>query len=164
MTTGKEIALEAKKKGICKEWFAGMLKMRGIKPLCEMYFTGSDWAMEHDFPSVDLLRRFIGNSEKHGLFTDYTGEIREMQNIALFGKSRAEIIAKAYDVKEIYIRHKSVVNIRAEDKAYLVINLLDEAKLHLECATSAKAVIYCYGKPENITSTGGNIKVLKRYF
>lgn len=160
MKIGKEIALEAKKKGLCKDWFMKMCAQNYIEPLCKMYFDGSDWAMENDFPSLEILRRFKGNSEQFGLFTDYSGTIENSRRTAFFGKSKVEIIAKNYDVQEIYVRHNSHAKIYASDNAFVVVNVVDDAMLEVVCDGKAKVNVYCYGKVQNITTGGtGHVKV-----
>ena len=57
MNIGKEIAIEAKKYGLCAEWYRKMLAVTTYKQLAEMYFDGDDWSMEKDFPSLSILRK-----------------------------------------------------------------------------------------------------------
>lgn len=164
MKIGKEIALEAKKSNICSEYFSDMAKQSNIAPLCEMYFKGSDWAMENDFPKLDILRKFKGNSEQYGIFTDYVGQLSMLSVLnrkAFFGNSRVRIDAKSFSVSEIYIRHNSLVNIFASENAIMVINILDDAKVKIYCTDEADVKIFCYGKLENISFNEGEKVVIK---
>ena len=45
MNIGKEIALDAKKYGLCAEWYRKMLSVTTYKQLAEMYFDADyrDW-------------------------------------------------------------------------------------------------------------------------
>lgn len=161
MTT-KDIVTEARKKGLCKEWFADFLKDNSIKHLCERFFEGSDWTMENDFPTLSILQKFKYEAELYGLFADYEG-VSGFQKSAFFGKSKAEIVASGCDVKEIYIRHDSELKLTISGNAYVVVNVLDNAKVDIDISGEAQLTVYNYS--ENSTIVGkGNFKVLKSYF
>lgn len=164
MKVGKEVALEAKKNNICPEYFSEMTKQSNIAPLCEMYFKGSDWAMENDFPKLNILRKFKGNSEQYGLFTDYVGQLN-MQSVlnrkAFFGDSRVRIDAKSFSVSEIYARHNSELTVFASENAIMIINILDDAKITINCSDEADVKVFCYGKIENIAVRDGERVLVK---
>ena len=154
MKVGKEIALEAKKKGICAKWFSDMLKQNDVKPLCEMYFRGDDWAMENDFPDLSILRKFRGNIDQYGMHTDFEGELSDQHNTALFGKSVARLNYGGFFAGTLIIRHDSKAEINISGNAFLVINLLDNAFVQVECTDEAKVIIYQYGTDSNFRITG----------
>lgn len=159
----KEIAIKAKQTGICKEWFADMIKKNNLKTLCEMYFKGSDWAMENNFPTLEMLRD-TKETEQYGLFTDFSGVVPNFIRLAFFGKSDVEIIAENYDVKEIYIRHDSTLKLKANGESKVFISVLDNAKVQIECEGNAVVNVYAYGNLGNIECKGQNISVLKSDF
>ena len=161
MNVGKEIALEAKKKNICKEWFSEMTKQSDIKKLCEMYFKGDDWSMKNDFPSLDILRKFKGNSDQFGLHTDFNGLLKDKKNTALFGESEVTIDYSGYFAGTLIIRHDSKAKIQISENAYLVINLLDNAFVEIEATDHAKVHVFQYGKNSNFKITG-NVEVIKK--
>ncbi len=161
MKIGKEIALEAKKKNICGEWSSEMLKQNDIKPLCDMYFKGDDWAMKNDFPGVETIRRFKGNSDQHGLYVDFRGEIENKEKTALFGNSDAELQYSGYFAGKLIIRHNSIAQVRATGNAVLYVNLLDNAIIDVSAEEKAKVVIYQYGKESQFTITG-NVDVKEK--
>lgn len=158
MKIGKEIALSAKKKGICKEWFSSMLKQGGIRPLCEMYFKGDDWAMENDFPSLETLRKFKGNSNQYGLHTDFVGDLENERQTALFGDSGAKLNYNGFFAGVLIVRHNSKAEITASGNAFLVINLLDSAFVEIEATDSSKVIVYQYGNKSNFRITG-NVEI-----
>ena len=161
MNVGKEIALEAKKKNICKEWFSEMTKQSDIKKLCEMYFSGDDWSMKNDFPSLDILRKFKGNSGQYGLYTDFNGSLENKKNTALFGNSEATIVYSGYFAGTLIIRHDSKAKIKISENAYLVVNILDNAFVEIEATDHAKVHVFQYGKNSNLNITG-NVEVIKK--
>ena len=166
MKVGKEIALEAKKKAICQEWFSEMTKQNNIQPLCEMYFKGSDWAMENDFPSLELLRKFKGNPERFGLYADFIGSagllnVSNTQRIAFFGNSQADLICEDWSVCEVYVRHNSEVKITAGENAIVIVNLLDSANIEILAEENANVKVYQYGSQSNFT-VSGSVEIIER--
>lgn len=163
MVVGKEIALEAKKKGICKEWFADMLKKNDIKPLCEMYFRGDDWAMENDFPDVNLIRRFKGNSNKHGLHADFIGILENPTNCALFGSSDVELLYEGFYVGKLIVRHESKAKITVKGNAFLLVNALDHTNLVITALEHSRVKVYNYSENSNIIFSG-DVEVVESKF
>ena len=160
MNIGKEIALEAKKKNICNEWFQDMLKINNIEPLCAMFFLDDNWAMEKDFPNLEILRRFKGDSDQYGLHTDFCGKLENEPQSALFGNSDAEINYTGFFAGILNIRHNSKAKIKASDYAIIVVNILDNAFVEIETSGNAKVRIFQYGNNSNVKITG-NVEINK---
>ena len=71
MKIGKELALIAKKKGICQEWFDQMKTLDDKDRLLEMYVRGIDFCLSNDFPTNDYIREnFVGRMEEYGVHLD----------------------------------------------------------------------------------------------
>lgn len=164
MKVGKEIALEAKKKGICEEWFADMIKKNDIKPLCEMYFKGDDWAMEKDFPDLSILRKFKGSIFPYGMIVDSISEKFENNyRIAFFGTCDSEITYNNYSVGKVIVRHQSKVKISAFGSSKVFINLLDEAEIEVEAIEDTEVIIYQYSTSSKF-KISGNVEVKESKF
>ena len=166
-TVGKTIASEARKAKLCKPWLAEMTKAEDIKPLCEMYFKGDDWAMEKDFPSLATLRKFKGESDAHGLYTDFKGTVGfvsgTQQNAAFFGKSDAQMDCAPFTVGEVVIRHDSKVKMTAKENVFLVVNLLDNGFVEVEAGDNSKVTVFQYGQKSNFRITG-NVEIKEGKF
>lgn len=143
----------AKQAGLCKEWQGKILKDSSLKNLCDMYFAGDDWAMEHDFPSIEILRDYKGKSEIYGLFTDYVGMPNNLSKTAFFGKSKVQLTYTGFSVSRLILRHHTEAKIRVCDNAKLIINILDNAKLDIECIDTAWVEVFSYSN-ENIKILG----------
>ena len=72
MSVAKELAKEAKKKGICSEWHGELRKLGDNKrAMLQMYIKGIDFCLKNDFPSNDYIRaNFKGTMEDFGVFLD----------------------------------------------------------------------------------------------
>ena len=157
------MALQAKKDGICNDAFSKMCKMGDVKELCELYFSGSDWSMEHDFPRLETLKKFKGNSEKYGLYTDYNGIIKNVQRIALFGNSNSEIICDGFFVGMFIIRHDSKAKIKTSGNSILFVNILDNSFVEIEAAENSKVTVFQYGNSSNFRIIG-NVEIKESKF
>ena len=157
MNIGKEIAIEAKKYGLCAEWYRKMLAVTTYKQLAEMYFDGDDWSMEKDFPSLSLLRQHKRAILPYGLVVDSTEKFENNFRIAFFGNSESEISYSDYAVGNVIVRHQSNVKIKAKGNAKVFVNLIDEARVEIEATENAEVIIYNYGQQTNYSNKGNVI-------
>lgn len=160
MNIGKEIALDAKKYGLCAEWYRKMLSVTTYKQLAEMYFDGDDWSMEKDFPSLSILRKHKGAILPYGLVVDSKENFEENYRIAFFGNSESEISYSDYAVGNVIVRHQSKVKIKASGSSKVFVNIIDEASVEVEATEEAEVFIYNYG-PQTNYSNKGNV-IVKR--
>ena len=158
----KNVIEQAKAQRVCDEWHCRMVKDPSVENLCKMYFDGDDWAMENDFPSVEVLRKFRGQTENYGMFTDYTGMPNILKKAAFFGNSDVKLIYNAFSVSELIFRHNAKAIIKATDNAKVFINLLDNAELDIECYENAIVEVFSYGN-ENIKMIG-DVRIHKSSF
>lgn len=153
----KDVFKQAVNNNLCKEWQGKMKSDLTLENLCRMYFDGDDWSMENNFPSLDILREFKGQSEKYGLYTDYSGKNTNHQNSAYFGSSNVTVGYNMFNVGKLILRHDTKAKIIAKDHAIVIVNLLDKAELEIECYDKASVMVFCYDN-HNVKSIG-NVKV-----
>ena len=71
MKVNKQLAHDAKKKGICEEWFARLMETEDKGKLVNMYLEGIDFCLSNEYPSNEFIRRhFVGTCEAYGVFLD----------------------------------------------------------------------------------------------
>jgi len=139
----RDIIKLATERGICKPWRENMSKAT-MKDFCEMFFKGSDWAMEKDFPSLGLLRKYKTTSH-YRLYTDAKVKKENTKQIAFFGESESELEYDEHHIGEIYIRHKSKVKILAKGNSIVYVTIADGATVEIEAEENAKVTVYQYG-------------------
>lgn len=153
----KEIYIRAKKVGMSQSCKDNMRSDMSVDNLCKMFFNEDNWSMENDFPSLDILREFKGQSEQHGLYTDFPGKsVNELQS-AYFGTSKVLLGYNMFNVGKVILRHETKAKIIAKDHAIVIVNLLDNAELEIECYDKASVSVFCYDN-HNVKSIG-NVKV-----
>ncbi|WP_322545097.1 hypothetical protein [Elizabethkingia miricola] len=127
-----------------------------LQEYCQMFFDGSDWAMENDFPSLGLLRKYK-EASIYGLYTDAKTVKRNIMRIAFFGLSDAILSYDGHVVSQIYIRHKSTVKITAKDNAILFVTVADNTTVEIDVQDNAVVNVYRYGG-----TISGNVKINER--
>lgn len=158
----QEIYIKAKENGLCQEWQDRMKSNLSLKNLCEMYFDGDDWAMEKDFPNVEVLRKFKGSTEKFGLFTDYVGMPNILPKMAFFGDSVVQLNYNGYSVSQLVFRHNSKAKINVTENAIVIINLLDLAELEIEAFENSRVEVFTYGNDK--IKYSGDVRITKTSF
>ncbi|TDX83993.1 hypothetical protein [Epilithonimonas xixisoli] len=160
MRIGKEITLELRKAKIeiCEEFYQNMMTFSNYAQLATMYFKGSDWSMENDFPRLELLRKHKVGLLSVGMVTDVKETYNNIRYLAVFGDSEVNINYSGYSVAQVIIRHNSKVKIIVKDESKIQINILDNAEIEIDCQDNAVVSVYDYGKNTKI-KTSGNIKI-----
>lgn len=156
MRTNNILSL-AKKQNLCREYQERIKNDSSLENLCEMYFEGDDWSMENDFPDLKVLREFKGKSDIYGLHTDFIGAKANEPKAAYFGESKVELSYDMFSVSTLILRHRTQAKIKATGNAILIINILDDADVEVECTEKAFVSIFCYDN-HNVKSIG-NVKV-----
>lgn len=160
----KEIIKMAADKKICQPWHEQMKKDSSLQNLCRMYFDGDDWSIENDFPNLETLRKFKGESNPYGLFTDHKAVFKTVTvaklKTAFFGNSDVSLSYAGFTVAEVIIRHQSKATITVFDHAVLKITILDNAEVEVVSNPNASVSIYTYGNSK--IKHSGNIKIYKK--
>lgn len=161
MNIGKEIALEAKKFGLCAEWYRKMLSVTTYKQLADMYFDGDDWSMEKDFPGLELLRKNKGALFQEGMIVDSKEKFENNFRIAFFGNCDSEITYNNYSVGNVIVRHQSKVKIIAKENSKVFVNVMDNAEICVIATQNAEVIIYNYGQNVKYKNEG-NVTIKRK--
>ncbi|WP_430827297.1 hypothetical protein [Chryseobacterium indologenes] len=127
----------------CKEGFEKAYRDTSIKNLCELFFANSDWALQQNFPSKEVLEKYRGYYENYGVFYKQN-TISKAVKLAIFD-CESEIEFSAFDVSEIFIRGKSNIKINASGYCKIFVTVLDNAELNIERIENAEVFVYRYG-------------------
>lgn len=152
-----EILKKATKLGLCKAWQEKMKQDFSVKNLCEMYFAGDDWAISNNFPTLPVLREYIGRSEEHGIYTDFKGSVYNIHQVAFFGESVAKLEYNGFSVGNIIVRHDSKINITASGNSILFITALDNSEINIECMELSSVTVF--NKSSNKITSHGNVTI-----
>lgn len=159
----KDIIESAQKKGICQEFLEEMKKAKSIKPFVRMFFDHDDWSGEHDFPGLEIARKYRAKAINYGIFVDIEEGIDFLNvgEIALLGKSKGKILSFGHDVTKVIVRHDSEIQIKAIGNSIVYVNLIDNAKVDAIAEDNAQIFIYNYGPNTHYKLTGRATEVKK---
>lgn len=135
----KEIIKYCEKKNICEKAHKDMKREATIKNFCKLFFENTDWALRNNIPTKEMLA--IPEVSRYGLFNkDYEGQA--LEKMAFFGDVKAKVVARNYDVVEIYIRDNVQLHLTTEDNAKVFVTIIDNAKLKTEIKGRSKISIF----------------------
>jgi len=108
MEVNKRLARDAKKKGICEEWYGRLIDTKGKDELIKMYLEGIDFCLSNEYPSNEFIRQhFVGTCEAYGVWAEksmygrkYMGVLRT--TFVIDAEGRIEKIFTKVDTKNHY--------------------------------------------------------------
>lgn len=142
----KELAKQAKKKGICREWHKELKGLTDKRAMVDMYIRGIDFCLSNEFPDNEYIREnFKGVMEDKGVFLDENVNLVNYRRCVALGKTNACVRVSGYKVCEVFAKHESHLNIIVEDNAFVEIDMFDDAVVSVTGSESAKVHINRYG-------------------
>jgi hypothetical protein len=167
MKLNKELAKEARRKGICKEWHNQLKNLEDKRQMVEMYIRGIDFCLKNNYPGNDfILEHFNGIRTEYGIFVDDTINILNQNRCVALGKTTGRVETTGYGICEIFVKHHFVLTIVAKDNAFVMIDIFDNAEIEAIALNNAKVCVNQYGG--NVISTTGSepgnaiIKVIRK--
>lgn len=147
MTFNEKIALEAKRCGICREWYGKILNASGIKDLLQLYVDGIDFCLSNEFPGNGMLKEFGADlCPEYGIFVDRQNvELQNPRKLVALGTTSAAATFREYAVGEVFAKHSAEVNVSAQNNSFVVIDMFDESRLTVKAFGNAKVCIHKYG-------------------
>ncbi|MDU1906324.1 MAG: hypothetical protein E6772_16260 [Dysgonomonas sp.] len=127
--------------------------------LMNMYKRGMDFCVEHDYPSLDILRQYLkGKTEDYNIFIDSDKEIEIYSDtVVVVGDSHLKINIADYGVLNLYVRHNSKTIIYGGEHSVINVETYDNSVLEVE--NTCNVNVYQY---DNSTATGESIIIHKR--
>jgi hypothetical protein len=148
---------EAVKQGLCQAWQQAWKGDMGS--LMSMYKRGIDFCIEHDYPSLDIIRRYLkGKTEEYNIFVDTQDEVTLYSDTAVaLGDSKLRIWVADYGVLNLYLRHESEVDIFCGPNSIVSVETYENSVLRVHNAR--KVSVYQY---DNSKMYGEGVKLYKR--
>lgn len=158
MKLSKELARQAKAKGICTPWHTELLNLKDKEAMVAMYLKGIDFCLSKDYPQNDFIRaHFKGVMEKQGVFLDDDIKVDNMPKCVCLGATHGHIETTRFGVSEVFAKHDSELNVVVKDNAFVVIDIFDNAVVSVYASDRAKVCINRYGGVVNQCATGDAI-------
>lgn len=152
----KVLAKEAKKKGICKEWYKELKNQTDRKAMAEMYLRGIDFCLNNNYPSNDFIKAEFGDiAPEVGVFVDSHIIVENKPKCVCLGATFGNIKTNGFNVCEAFAKHKSELNLIVADDAFVVIDVFDESFVQIYAHDRAKVCVNKYGD-------GSTVNVIER--
>lgn len=157
----RDIAKQAKQKGICQDWYKELRTLETVEQLAEMYLKGIDFCLTNDFPSNDVLRaKFKGTMEEYGIHLDEVFGSLNGRKVVALGSCRAAVEIDEHHVSEVFVKHTSLLNLTAKDCAFVMVDAFENTRVKIKAYGEARVVVNRYGNAEvYIIEKGKNARV-----
>ena len=119
--------------GLCKQWTSEWSDGSSRDELVDKFVRGLDFCIEHDWPSVDVMKRDFGD-----VIQRYSGN----------------------SVGDVYVRHDSRACIAVNGLARVHVTVYDRGVVSVCCDEDAQCFIYLHGG--EVLSLEGNGKIVVR--
>jgi hypothetical protein len=145
MKLNKELAKEARAKGICKEWYDHLQHTEDKYALIQMFLKGIDFCISEDFPSERFFKSFDGIRQKYGIFRNEHIHVENSPYVVAFGKCEGSAEYNGYSVGQIFVKHESKLTINASGNAFVMIDIFDNSNISIITSGNAKICVNRYG-------------------
>lgn len=159
----KELATEAKAKGICSEWYNFILSAPSKERLITLFIKGLDFCIYNDFPAAHLRAEFAGIRQHYGIFVNDRINVKSSRNIIAFGTSEGKADFTNFDVAQIWARDDTRITVRVRNNAFVCIDIADRAEIEIIASDAARVSVFLHGGTYTSKPTGNaKIKVIDK--
>ena len=121
--------------------------------LVKTFYDRIDFCLANNFPSNEFL---VANSElikECGIVVDQKQLLSNPDKLVLLGSCDVEVIFTEYIVSRIYVKHSSLITIKASGNAFVMVDALDQSRVIAECTENARVVVNLYSNATSIGAT-----------
>ena len=146
MNLSHELAKQAKRNGICEDWYLALKNEKDINSLLDMYIKGIDFCLSNDYPSNHFIaKNFKGKMEAHGIHLDEVLDIVNEPTVVALGKCLGDIVTLEFEVCQVFVKHNSDIIIMANGNSFVMVDVFDDAKVLILAYDNAKVCVNRYG-------------------
>lgn len=145
MNISEELKSQAISCGLCSPWQSEWGEPSKDE-LVEKYVRGIDFAIEHNFPSLEyMVRNFDDCMNKHGVYVSQELSLKNPRITVANGSCTGDLLFNEFAVGRVYVRHNSDLTIHVSGMAKVFISLYDNCKIKVVQDGMAKVYIYKRG-------------------
>lgn len=162
----KELAKQAKVKGICEEWYFDLKNEKDVDRMLDMYIRGIDFCLSNDYPTNDYIRaNFVGRMEHKGIHLDERLNVVNDKTVVCLGSCFGTIETHEFTVSQVFVKHNSEVIISAHGNSFIMVDMFDNSKVTIYAYDDAKVCLNHYGGDLTISSKEGNsvVKIIEKH-
>lgn len=149
---------EAVKLGLCEQWQGEWPDGASKDEMAEKFVRGQDFCIEHDWPSVKVIKRDFGDvMHRHGVYADEEFDLKDEPTVILVGECEGRLAVGGRHVSTVYVRHRSRLHVKAVGEARVFVSVYDEGVVEAEAGGHAKVFVYRHGG--SVGKVEGDVKV-----
>lgn len=142
----------------------GLDQLRNCKTIDDMiqcYFDNIDFCLANNFPSNEFLMQYREELRDAGVFIDEKADIESRPRLVFLGQSECILSIDKYAVSRVYVKHDSILKVKASNNSVIMIDALDNAVIEVEQSDNARAIVNLYAKAK-CTVTGWNTRIIHK--
>ena len=131
--------------GLCKHWQGMWSHYFYSDELIDMFIKGQDFCIEHDYPSLDFIRRNFSATDlqSNGVYVDAEiDSVLPSGTYVVMGESHGTMRFGRWTAAVVYLRHYSEIRLVADEMSKVQIRLYDNATVETEAAETARVKTY----------------------
>ena len=154
----ERMKMEAVGLGLCEQWTKEWTDGTTKEGMMEKFVRGIDFCIEHDWPSVKVMKRDFGDvMHDYGVYADENVEAVNAPLVVLNGECVGNIEYMGTATGEVYARHRSEAKIKVRGLTRCFVSLYDEAEVSVECEEGCRVFVYVHGG--RVKKTKGNVTI-----
>jgi len=115
--------------GMCDAYYNPWSDDYSKDDLMDLFISGQDFCIEHDFPPLDFIKEHFGREERLARKI-FCGEhermvTEESGTYILLGDTSLDLEIRGFAVVDIYVRHDSGLKLSVYDNAIVSVNIYD---------------------------------------
>jgi hypothetical protein len=166
MKLSKELANQAKRFNICQEWHDELKTLEDKKAMLEMYLKGIDFCLSNDYPTNEFIRaNFKGMMEQFGVFLDDSIDLVNVEKCVALGQTKGCVETNNFGCSQIFVKHHSELTIIAKGDSFVMVDLFDNAVIHIQAHDRAKVCVNRYGdsRIDHKETDSGMVKIIEKH-
>lgn len=148
-------------KGLCTPWQRKFNHVTGKEELVMMYLAGIDFCIINNYPTPEYIEaNFKGMCEKFGVYVNEEAVLHNVRKLVFVGDCSASLSYNSYEVAQIYVKDDSVVHLKADDHAIVMVDCFDNLRVIAEAVNGARIIVNKYLGAE-VEFIEGDVKVVE---
>lgn len=148
-------------KGLCTPWQRKFNHVSDKEELVRMYLRGIDFCIMNNYPTPEYIEaNFKGMCEKFGVYVNEEAVLHNVRKLVFVGDCSARLSYDSYEVAQIYVKDNSVVHVKSDDHAIVMVDCFDSSTVIAESANGARIIVNKYLGSE-VEVVGADVKVVE---
>lgn len=132
---------------MCSNGQNNLMDAKGKSDMVTAFWRGIDFCLAHNYPDLVTLKHFfLPELRAQHVYIDESVSLVNEKRAAFLGDCQVEFVANEYAVSRLYVKHNSLLTIKASGHAYVMVDALDNAHVAVEISDTAKVIVNLYSK------------------